>query len=94
MSEEGDLFVSGVRSDEPGMQCIPPKNGEKYTGDEQDQSVEGNRYPLNLTGGDVFRQHPGGEGKERDEEQQQQVEPQQRCVGAVEVVGDGVVPEP
>lgn len=46
VSEESDLIVSGVGPDESSVQCVPPEQGEKSVGDEQGQSVEGNRHPL------------------------------------------------
>jgi hypothetical protein len=39
VGEEGDLFVSGIGPDEPGVQCVLPEQVEKSAGDEQGQSV-------------------------------------------------------
>lgn len=61
VSQEGDLFVFGARSDESSVQRVPPKKGQEGAGDEQGQPVESHRYLLGPVGGDVLRQQPGRE---------------------------------
>jgi hypothetical protein len=70
VSEQGDFLVASVGSDESSVQRVPPEQGKKSAGDEQGQSVEGDRHSFGPIGGDVFREQPCRERKERDEEQQ------------------------
>ena len=79
----------------PGLHDrVPPQDQQHRRGQQQADAVEGGRDPFGAVLADVVREQPGGEREERDEQEQQQVQPDERGVGAIEVLGDRVVRQP
>ena len=94
LGQQLDLLVGQIRPHQARPDRVVPQHQQHRRGQQQDDAVEGHRDAFGLVLADVFGHQPGGERQERDEEEQQQVQPHERGVGALEVFGDRVVREP
>ena len=85
---------ASVRPHQARPDRVAPQDQQHRRGQQQDDAVEGHRDAFGLVLVDVFGDQPGGEREERDEQEQQQVQPHEGGVGPLEVLGDRVVREP
>src|SRR5215472_6151875 len=94
LGQQLDLLVARIGPDELPADRVAPEDEQERRGQDQGGAVERDRDAFDAGFAGVIGEQPGGERQKRDEQQQQQVEPHERAVGAVEVLGDRVVPEP
>jgi hypothetical protein len=89
-----DLLIGRVGPHQVRPDRVAPQDHQERCGQQEADAVEGDRDAFGAVLADVVREQPGGERQERDDEEQHQVQAHECGVGALEVLGDRVVPEP